>query len=262
MLKLIKYELIRKWRSLGIFLLIALGLNAGILFKIRTDIYSAEEQMLALAVFFSVMLGAFFLLFIIDVTVMYSRDLHHKSGYMFLLTPNSGQKLLGAKVLTGISEGFLFLTVYISLIAINFFGIYRQPFTDFLDSAFYAMISGQAHIHTGGVSLFSFLVMMIFTVFTSVVVLVLTIFAGISASKSILVEKKFGTLISFIFILLLGWLNGKITEIVYSMLYKTGILVDGSLSYSSFFSYIAIQIVLGIALFSLSAYLLDKKMDL
>lgn len=260
MVNLIKYEFIRKWRSLGVFLAIALVLNIFVLYQLRTGVNKPVDQMAALSIFFGGMLAAFFILFIVDVTIMYSQDLHQKSGYMFLLTPNSGYKLLGAKVMTGILEGFLFLLVFLALLAVNFLGIYGEPFTQFIGSDFYAMITG--HLQAEGINLWSVLALVLLEAFVSVVVLVLTIYAAISIRRSILAEKKFGGFLSLLVFLLLGWLIGKITEFIFYMFFKFGILVESSINYSNHVLYLLIQIVLGIGLFLLSAFLLDKRMDI
>lgn len=260
MVNLIKYEFIRKWRILGIFLAITLVLNAFIDIRLFYSTYSVQEQMGIVGAFLGAILGEFFVLYIIDVTLMYSRDLRHKSGYMFFLTPNSGFKILGAKVITGILEGFLFLAIFFLLIAINFFGIYGDPLSSLLNGEIITLIT--SHLHLGGGGLIPFLATNLFTMFVSIVTIILTIYAALSIGKSILAGKKYGGLISFIVFLLLCWLNCKISAIIFALIFKTGLQVQGIPSYSYLTTQMLIQIVLGIILFTLSAYLLEKKMDI
>lgn len=260
MVNLIKYEFIRKSRILGISLAVVFILNAIILIKLQLGVYSADEQLVALGAFFTVLLGVFFVLYIVNVIMMYSRDLDHKTGYMFLLTPNSGYKILGAKVLTGILEGFLFLVIYALLLAVNFLGFYGEPLRALIGSDFFSYMIN--HIHLEGINLASYSAAGLFTIFVGVVNLILMVFAAISIRKSILAEKKFGGFISFIIFLILGWINSTIVDTFSGILFHTGVYAQGVPDYPILAAHITIQAVLGIVFFLVSAYLLDKRMDI
>lgn len=257
MLKLIKYELLRKWRVLLVFLSIVLVVNANVLYRIVKWQNSDLEQMAALGFFFGGLLTVFFILFIIDVTYMYSRDLNNKSGYMVFLTPNSGYKILGSKVFTGLLEGFLFLVVFLILLVVSFLGFYSQSLTDLMNSEILAPIISEFNMSI--VELLPFLISNLFTMFVSIVVLILTIFAAISIRKSILAERKYGGFLSVVMFMLLIWLNGKITSLVVNAINNAEVFTHGI----HYFNVISVlQMVIGVALFMLSAYLLDKRIDI
>ncbi len=257
MLKLMKYELIRKWRAILVFLSIVLVINANVLYRVAGKWQNTNlEQMAALGFFFGGLLTVFFILFIIDVTNMYSRDLNNKTGYMVFLTPNSGYKILGSKILTGLLEGLLFLVVFLILLAVSFLGFYSQPLTEMMNSEVFTSVISEFDMSIG--ELLPFLFSNLITMFTSIVVLILTIFAAISIRKSILAEVRFAGLLSLIIFMLLVWLNGKITSLVVTTINKAELFTHGI----HYFNVISVlQIIIGVALFVLSAYLLDKKMD-
>jgi len=104
-----------------------------------------------------------------------------------------------------------------------------ESFTQFIGSDFYAMITG--HLQAEGIDLFSMLVLALLTAFVSVVTLVMTIYAAISIRRSILAEKKFGGFLSLMVFLLLGWLIGKITEFIFFVFFKLGLLVESSFNF-------------------------------
>jgi len=259
MVNLIRYEFIRKWRTLCIFLAVVMVLNIAVLIKLQTSSVPAEQQMFILGGFFGGMLTLFFAMFIIEVTHMYQMDINRKSGYMLFLTPNSGYKLLGSKVLTGILEGLLFLIIFSLLTFINFYGIYGEPFTKLIASSSFQMVVD--HLNLRGINVIPFLVMNLLTMFIIIITLILTIFTAISLRKSILAEKKYGGLLSLIIFFVLVWLNGKINETVFVLGAKAGIMVNDATSYMNMGTVMVIQIILGIIMFMASAYLLDRKMD-
>jgi hypothetical protein len=260
MVKLIKYEFIRKFRLLSVSAAIVLLLNAFVLFKLRTGILAPEGQIAGLAVFFSSLLGIFFVLFMVDVILMYSQDLDRKSGYMLFMTPNSGYKILGSKVTAGIIEGLMFLAGIMLLMAINFYGFYGEPFRELLGSSLFQFLTEQIHLR--GAEFFPFLAISLFAVFVTIVTLILIVFAAISIRKSILAEKKIGELLSLIIFLLLSWLDGKICSLCFSGAYHNGILTVAGANYANVTAYILTEIVFGMIMFILSGYLLDKKIDL
>lgn len=260
MLNLIKYEFIRKSKLMGIFLAVVLILNAVLLIKLQTCTISAEEQMMAMGVFYTALIGVFFVLYIVDVTAMYSRDLDQKTGYMFFLTPNSGYKILGSKIAVGILEGFAFLLIYFLLFAVNIMGFYGDTLRALVGSDLFAYILSRVYLE--GINLSSYFAVYVITIFIGIVTLVLMIFTAISIRKSILAERKFGGIISFIIFLLLAWLSTKVTETITSVLSVDPLITQGAPSYSFLITQILLQVVLGIVFFCISGYLLDKRMDL
>ena len=257
MVNLIKYEFLRKWRFLLIFLAVVVLINANVLYRVFGKLQSTEFEMITLGSFFGGLLAVFFLLFIVDVTYMYSRDLNSKSGYMIFLTPNSGYKILGAKLLTGLIEGFAFLVFYFLLLAISFLGFYAQPFHDLVRSQLAERVFVQFNLTLG--EIIPFLTANLVTAFLSIVALVLTIFAALSIRKSILAERKFGGFISFVIFVLLFWLNGKLISLVVNVINNAELFVNG-IHYFNIIS--LLQIAFGVALFILTAYLLEKKIDI
>lgn len=260
MLNLIKYEFIRKSKLLGVFLAVVLILDAVSLIRLQISDLAGEYQIAVLGTFFALLIWACFILYVVDVTVMYSRDLDNKTGYMFFMTPNSGFKILGSKVIAGILEGIMLAVIYLLLLVVNFMGFYGDILRAFIsESDVFSVYLNSIHLQ--GYELIWSIVLCAITLFIGIVTFVLMIYAAISIRKSILANKKFGGLISFVFFLLLFWLSSKAAEpFTHAFVYNP--ITAAAPNYSSLLIQIVIQLVLGGIFFGLSGYLLDKRMDL
>lgn len=109
MISLIKYEFIRKYKLVSMILITILALNLLLLTK------GAGGSML----FLVVSLSALFVFYLVDIIKMYSDDLNKKTGYMLFMTPNSGYKIIWAKLLAAIIEGAGLVLIYFIFILIN-----------------------------------------------------------------------------------------------------------------------------------------------
>ena len=89
MLKLIKFEFIRKYKLLSMTLISAIALN---ILAISRGPGGSTMFILLFPLVLSV-------LYLIDIIKMYSEDLNKKTGYMLFMTPNSGYKIISSKLL-------------------------------------------------------------------------------------------------------------------------------------------------------------------
>ncbi len=192
MFNLIKYNFLRKG------FLVAIVLVCTILANLFVGFRYGEFQIVG---FLSIVWAILSVLFLVDIILMYSRDLNSNEGYNLFMTPNSGYKILGSKVITAIIEGFIIVLFYSGLFLINmkiFFGD-EINFTN-LDLPL-------------GFSVAHFTVMLAF-VLIMIIQFILTIFTSMTIRKSLLSNVKFGGLISFVCFIAVNFAIGKFYQLV------------------------------------------------
>lgn len=261
MLKIIKYDFIKKYKLISIILTIAglLNLLAVIKFKVEGS-----------ALFLGLFPIAMILLYIVDVIKMYSDDLNKKSGYMLFMTSNSGYKILVSKVITAIFEGFGILLIYFIIILINTFYISTvQGFNISINineiiRAINMVLSGTLGFNLGHVFIF------LLTALVLIITFILSAYTAITVRKSILSEAKFGGFLSFIIFVALNWvtsfISGKLLPLLSPYYDITINNFESNITASQFAMALLPIIILSIAeciLMTLgSGYLLEKKINL
>lgn len=258
MVQLIKYELLKKWKEIVIFFAVMILINGVILIRF----WGNEGQLYGVTFFFFfLMVFMFFLLFAVEVTSMYSKDMNRKEGYMLFMTPNSGYKIIGSKMITAILIGLVFVIFYLLLGAANFQLLGVEDKLKQVENIFEFI---QIHFSLEIKIQYIFAILMEALIF--VLQFILMIYAAITIRKSLLANKKFG---GFFSVLIFIGLNIVLTKI--NSMILTGI-TDASGYHISVTDYatalpfiywdIVIKIIIGIGLFLGTGYLLDKKVDL
>lgn len=256
MLKLIKFEFIRKYKLLTMTLISAIVLN--ILAISRGAGGSAMFLML-----FPIVLSV---LYLVDIIKMYSEDLNKKTGYMLFMTPNSGYKIISSKLLTAVIEGFIILLIYFIFILIN--GMYivismggeidYSQIIRVVDN----LLSGSLGFSLGHVLVF------LLAALTFLIAFITTVYTAMTIRKSVFSEIKFGGLFSFIIFLCINWgisfISGKIIAPYYDSI--DSISQSGNVTAQGLamllLPAIAVFILQAIALTGISGYLLEKKINL
>lgn len=256
MLKLIKYEFLRKYKLITITVVSALVLN---LFLITKGVAGSS----AFLVFFPLVLAV---LYVSDIIRTYSDDLNKKSGYMLFMTPNSGYKIILSKLTAAVMEGLGILLLYFVFILINGAYIIYQSrrYVDFNEvmEDINILLSGNLGFDLGHVFVFLF-AMLVFAIG-----FIVTVYTAMTIRKSIFSEIKFGGFLSFIIFIALNWVltyaSGKFYSAV-SPYYESFVNVQ-SVSASELavimFPVIAVSIIQSIILTIASGYLLEKKINL
>ena len=173
MLKLIKYEFLRKYKLITMTVISALVLN---LFLITKGIAGSS----AFLVFFPLVLAV---LYVSDIIRTYSDDLNKKSGYMLFMTPNSGYKIILSKLTAAIMEGLGILLLYFVFILIN--GVYiiyqSRRYVDFNEvmEDINILLSGNLGFDLGHVFVFLF-AMLVFAIG-----FIVTVYTAMTIRKSI-----------------------------------------------------------------------------
>ena len=261
MLKIIKYDFIKKYRLISIVLIISAMLNLFAIIKLKIE---------GSALFLGLFPMAMILLYIIDIIKMYSDDLNKKSGYMLFMTSNSGYKIIVSKVITAILESFAILLIYFIFIVINALYISSIQGFDFsinineIVSGINMFLSGNLGFNLGH------LFIILFTILVFAISFIMSAYTAITVRKSIFSESKFGGLFSFIIFIALNWLTSYVSDKILSIVPSDyNILVNNLETYISA-SKLALSLlpVITLAIIEIilmaigSGYLLEKKINL
>lgn len=261
MLKIIKYDFIKKYKLISIILIISVLLN--LLAVVKLDIQGS-------VMFLGLFPMAMILLYIVDIIKMYSDDLNKKSGYMLFMTSNSGYKIIIAKVITAIFEALAILLIYFIFILINtIYMSFAQGFNISINineiiRAINTVLSGNLGFNLGHVFIF------LLAVLVFAISFILSAYTAITIRKSILSESKFGGLFSFIIFIALNWITSYVSSNLLSILspyYEFTINnIESNISASQFamvlLPIITLSIVESILMTLGSGYLLEKKINL
>ncbi len=261
MLKIIKYDFIKKYKLISIVLIISAMLNLFAVIKLKIE---------GSALFLGLFPMAMILLYVIDVIKMYSDDLNKKSGYMLFMTSNSGYKIIVSKVITAILESFAILLIYFIFILIN--TLYISAVQGFnltinineLVRAINMVLSGSLGFNLGHVFI------ILFTILVFAISFIMSAYTAITVRKSIFSESKFGGLFSFIIFIALNWLTSYVSGKILSILPSDyNIIVN---NFETFISASELAVILlpvitltiiEIILMAMgSGYLLEKKINL
>lgn len=259
MLKLIRFEFMRKYKMLAMTLLAAVSLNV---LAISRGV-GGSTMFLAL---FPLVLS---ILYLVDIIKMYSEDLNRKTGYMLFMTPNSGYKIIASKVVTAILEGFSLLALYFIFILINgaYIGLAMGSEIDFRQ-----IIRGVDSLLSGSLGFtLSHVIIFLLAVLTFLIAFITTVYTAMTIRKSIFAEIRFGGLFSFIIFLMINWIlsaiSGKFFEIIKPYYDSIDpVSSSGMISAQAFamllLPMILVLIVQAIAFTGISGYLLEKKINL
>jgi len=259
MISLIKYEFIRKYKLVSMILITILALNLLLLTK------GAGGSML----FLVVSLSALFVFYLVDIIKMYSDDLNKKTGYMLFMTPNSGYKIIWAKLLAAIIEGAGLVLIYFIFILIN--GAYIVvSMGDQIDYSQIVRGVNQLLSGTFGFNLGHVLVLLM-AVLAFLIAFITTVYTAMTIRKSIFSEIKFGGLFSFIIFLLINWLLSLVSDKFHDIMTpyydsinavsNAGNISAGGLALI-LLPIISVFIIQAIVLTGFSGYLLEKKINL
>lgn len=133
MLKLIKYELIKrrmnKFVILGIIGLLEIGVLAGFFLK-NEDVLGISLALMVFAVFGSILFLTY------DAIDTYLKDLSTKQSYMLFLVPRNSFEILGAKMIVGFFQLVVFGFVMLALVLFNIvvFGFAEGKASQILDA--------------------------------------------------------------------------------------------------------------------------------
>ncbi len=265
MLKLIKYEFIKKSKLLLILLITAILANIGIALAFKET---------GVGLFLGFTPFALIILYLYELIRTYSDDLNKKTGYMLFMTPNSGYKIIGSKLIFIITEGIILFVTYFIFLLFNIMCMALKATGDFslIIKGINEMIQGlnSVVIMQFGMNLGDILLIIIM-ILVSAVVFALIVYSAMTIRKSIFANTKFGGLLSFIIFVALNFIYGKLTNFIgeaFQFDVITKQINDMTVTYpsSSMFRIFGVMIVFNIivsaVLMLTSGYLIEKKINL
>lgn len=255
MLKLVKYEFIKKYKLALITLVVAIAMNLYLL----TRGMAGSTMFLAL---FPVIMAV---VYIGDIIKMYGDDLNKKSGYMLFMTPKSGYEIIISKLITAIIEGLAILLLYFVFVVVNgSYIIYNSGIDININHVIVSvndLLSGSFGFNLG--HLFMFLL----TAMLFLISFITTAYTAMTIRKSVFSEVKFGGAISFIIFILLNWALTSFSSEFYNLLTPYYNSYSASMPTATELVYIFLPInifslIQSIILTICSGYLLEKKINL
>ncbi len=266
MLKLIKYEFIKKSKLLLILLITAIIANLGAAIALGDR---------GIGLFFGLTPFALIVLYLYELIRTYSDDLNKKTGYMLFMTPNSGYKIIGSKLIFIITEGIILFASYIVFLAVNLCALALKAKGDFseITHAISELINA---VNSGVIAQFGInigdILLIIIMILASAVVFALIVYSAMTIRKSIFSDIKFGGIISFVIFIILNIIYAKLASMV-SVAFQFNVIAERintnlTMVYpsSSMFELFGITILFNIIISGLlmlgSGYLIEKKINL
>lgn len=261
MFNLLKYEFLRKYKSILMTIVITAVINL-------IAIYSTGEGGSTMMI--GVFPIAMVFVYIFDVIKIYSDDINKISGYMLFMTPNSGYKIILSKIITAILEGIGILLLYFTLVVAN--GFYLMAKADFtvnineIINFINRFLDGSFGFDLGHVFV------MFINIFIFIIGFIMTVYTAITIRKSIFSEIKFGGFLSFVIFILLNWsttyLSSKILPLftpVYEnmvIIGRNGVSVTVEELIVILLPMAALSIIESVLMIIGSGYLLEHKINL
>ncbi len=209
LMKLMKYELIRRKNSLAIFFGTLLTLELVSLFAINRG---GKWIALFIVLMFFVIIGAS-LFVVYDNIKLLSDDLNNTSGYMLFMTPNHGYNITAAKMIIGFIEVTITFLLVALLYYINFL---------YLDSLYNISTNSDIQfIFTGMSEVIKVaeikLIHIIYLILTYVIgwfVFIATVYLSIILRKTLFSNSKFNGLYSFLIFVALNVITGLVGQVI------------------------------------------------
>ena len=265
MLNLLKYEFLKRRKLLGTMLIIFAFLELGVWLgmKLGRGWYTMS------IIFFIVMcVGALTFPFI-DAVTNYFSDFKKRNGYMLFLTPNSGYKILGAKVLFAVAEVLIFAVLTYVAVSIDY-----NTLTNLISGEVQAVIgemtSGMKEVlGVDNITLWTAMPLIAMAFIQYLTEIMLALFA-ITIAKTLLSQKDFNWLLALAFYIMtyivVQTVNVAAVAVFGLVKDAINIMEMDSLDLFSIKKYLMLGMVLYAAFFAaafpISGRLLTKRTDL
>ncbi|MBC2580814.1 hypothetical protein [Clostridium sp. DJ247] len=256
MFNLIKYELKSYYKDFAIIASIILITN--LLLFTRINVWPKE------AVFtLSCLIGFAAMIFVLIWNIkVFSRDMYEDTGSLIFTLPQSGSSILTSKMLTALIQAAVIGIISIVFTMINFHIVLNNE-TNFMD--LFKSINPSAYLFLFVSTIFEY------------AQFILTIYFSITLSKFAIKKRKMGKFGSFVIFVIISLGIGKIAEMIRTIFPQNfeikiflpmvhssfNTLVDSSVSFLPVnIATVIFEIILFIALFIGTSYIMEKKLDL
>ncbi|QSX05524.1 hypothetical protein JYG23_12710 [Sedimentibacter sp. zth1] len=267
MIKLIKYEFIKKSKLFLILLVSSILANVAL---------GLIYDMSGIAIFLGLSPIILGILYIYELIKTYSDALNKNTGYMTFMTPNSGYKIIGSKLLFTLLVGLIFFIGYIMFVGVNGLiivirnfplGQLKEGFTTLLIEL-NEVAKQLLNMNIGDVLLFVLMILVSSIVFT------LTVYSSITIRKSLFSNTKYGGVLSFIIFIVLNLIIGKLGELLsrgvnldytiqqINISNNINITYPSKYMFTLFMVMIVYNAVVSLVLMISSGYLLEHKINL
>ncbi len=236
MLNYLKYDWLRKWKFFLIGVLIILTANADLVHRIL--IRESPNFISVMLVVLSWGLGA---ALVMDHIGKLYRSLFTDEGLLDLALPQSGYKFLAVRLSAVVLE---------SLVVMGILG--AMVYIDTLYLAEWRLTALAWEYFSEGLQLATLLLMLY-------LILILMVYLSLTLSKSIFAAIKYSKLVYFISFILIA---KGIERLVSLLPIKTDFFIHGSDIFMPFPEFMRIALAIIVLLFTGTAYLLDRKVNL
>lgn len=263
MFDLIKYEFKGRSKFVGILLVIYLLEHIYMTFSKFSDIKLYGNEVIGASIILNIIattLVFISILFIYNI-MEYSRLLNPQPGYMLFMSNISKVKIIFSKVFTMFLEiiGVGFLSFLIFIIQGNIFNIFGE---EFLKSVFDNFSIGDISELFFSLSKFATYVASNFLIAVSIIMLAITL------RRFLFKDKSFGGFITFILALTIFIFKKHVYKFFNISFMSNMMRHNHNMNYDYFHSnnfnsgILVLNLIVAIGLFYLTAYLLDKKIDI
>lgn len=244
MLKLIKYEWMKRWKFFLGGLIIFIILN----YNMVSSALEPESSKGLFSFLLSLLMFIMGIMFAFDHIRRTHVCLYGDESHFLFSTPLSGYSILGEKVLSVCIECILVSAIFACTSFINFKILLADN-----SNVRYFMSTLPENFE---ISMFKTYVIM----FSNYIIFILMVYLAMALSKSLLSNIKHGKTLSFGFFIVISFVMGQISKPLLKMSNWEHMQAD---SVSSFFnSIIGVNIVTAAILFMLTGYLFDKRINL
>lgn len=256
MLQLVKYEFLRRYKSVAILSLLTLLINCAI---IATFGHWPDELIVGISIV--VFIASSSVLFVLAIFI-FSNDIYGESGYLTFSVPKSGSVILASKLIVVMI--FYFIVTSISVVFLMYIGLRVKSISQGMDQA--GVRFNTSHV---------FIMYIIYTTIAAAAGLI-QVYFSIAVTRLSSFKRRFGKFSAFVVYVLLEAViiivNLGIEKVFkkqyYFKLFKS---VSGNISSSNVDiitkglpineAYLVFYSVISIILFIITAYIIDNKMD-
>lgn len=262
MIKLLKYELLRKKKVYVIALCILTVLMLLIAFgipRLQNNYWVLITTVSALIL----LVGGLLFPIIINIAKYYS-EYKNRSGYMMFLTPNSGSKIFGSKVLAAIIDT-LAIYILLGLCALISYSIVQASYAEIpqISQLWAKFKMAFPNINLGTVVTVGVIAALIQNINT----IILALFS-ITVSKTMLAHKPLNWFIPLIMFFVISWVEQMVATTIIAAANFTSFKELISNNYINIDLSLVLIMAIGISIVFASAYtiissrLITKKLDL
>lgn len=258
MFKLIKYEIIGKYRAFGILVAVAIILN--LLLMTRSGVWP-DPAIIMLSVFIAGLVSVVLLIWCIG---LFSQDLYEDKGYLTYILPKRGYSIVGSKII-------------VSLIAYIITGIITGLFIVYFISTPHD-IQNQLELIGSGVNITRLFFIGLIGMCITAISLLVSIYFSISLTRMAITKKRGGKFAAFIVFIIISIITGFASDGLNRLFPQTILLdiVNGftfTVSKSSSdlllqnsvpfnISSLIFEFILFWVFFFLTSYIIENKVDL